>query len=147
MTIDKEKYQKKFQQQLDNYSGRFMSNSKWTKLFKKLSQNSELVNKCLVKGIWDDNLSEIQIPNIDNYSETFNDIGIRDVFISGPYQFKEIEQLVFPKVWTIGRKMRTQVLEPFKTEQDIKQIMYIINKLGKFETKIDDEKLILYAYK
>ena len=147
MTIDKEKYLKKLEHRLELYTGKFMSNSKWAKLFKKLSQHADIINKCFVKSIWDDNLQEIQIPNPNMYSDIFNDNGIKDVFIGGPFQFKEIEQLVFLKTWTHRRQMRTQNLEPFKYQQDIEKILDIVRQVGKFETHIDNDKLVIYAYK
>ncbi len=147
MTIDKEKYLKKLEHRLELYTGKFMSNSKWTKLFKKLSQHSDIINMCFVKSIWDDNLQEIHIPNPNMYSDIFNDKGIKDVFIGGPFQFKEIEQLVFVKTWTLRRQMRTQNLEPFKYQQDIEKILDIVRQVGKFETHIDNDKLVIYAYK
>ena len=81
------------------------------------------------------------------YSDIFNDNGIKDVFIGGPFQFKEIEQLVFLKTWTHRRQMRTQNLEPFKYQQDIEKILDIVRQVGKFETHIDNDKLVIYAYK
>lgn len=147
MTIHNEKHLKKLEHRLDNFTGKFMSNSKWTKLFKKLSQHTDIINMCFVKTIWDDDLMEIQIPYPNLHSEIFNDHGIKDVFTSGPLQYKEIEQLIFPKVWTIGRQMRTQNLEPFEFQQDIEKVLEIVGQLGEFETHINNDKLVIYAYK
>lgn len=101
----------------------------------------------MVKTIWDNNLREIQIPDWAKFADVFDDDGIKDVFASGPYQFKEIEQLIFPKAWTSERKMRDQSLEPFKFEQDIRKIMSVILQVGEFELHLDNERLITYAYK
>lgn len=147
MTIDTEKYQKQLNQKIATFSGKFMNDTKWTKLFNALCGKSDLIKKCLIKDIWDEKLREITIPNHNKYSETFNQKGFKDVMISGPSEFKEIEQLVFLKNWTTERKMGFQNLEPHKFEQDIEKIKIIVDQIEKFETEIDSEKLILYAYR
>ena len=146
MTFDKDKYEKRLAFRLDRFSGKFMSNTKWTKLFETLSRNKETVNKCLEKSIWDEQLREIHIPPIEEFTETFHDTGFKDG-INQPSNFKEIEWIEFPSKWTISRQMRGQTLEPHKYEQDIIKIKNEIDRIGQLETGLDNEKLIVYGYK
>jgi hypothetical protein len=147
MTIDKEKYEKRLAFKLDKFSGKFMSNAKWTKLFEILSKNKETINKCLEKSIWDDLLREIHIPPTEEFAETFHDTGFKDNGSNQPSNFKEIEWIEFPSKWTISKQMRGQALEPHKYEQDIIKIKNEIDRIGQLETELDNEKLIVYGYK
>jgi hypothetical protein len=54
MKFDKEKYDKSIVFKIDKFSGKYMSDTKWTKLFETLSKKIQTVNKCFVKSIWDD---------------------------------------------------------------------------------------------
>jgi hypothetical protein len=147
LAMDLERYQKRLDKKLGSFSGQFMNDTKWTKLFKALANQSSQIKRCLIKDVLDSQLREIKIPNINFYSNTFYDKGIKDVMSIGPLAFREIECLVFPKVWTIDRTMRTQKLEPHKFEQDIAAIKDILNRIGQFEIKYNNDALIIFAYK
>jgi hypothetical protein len=147
MTFDKKKLEKRLAFRLNKFSGKFMSNAKWTKLFETLSKNDKTIKKCLGKSIWDDYLREIHIPPIDEFSETFHDTGFKDSGGNQPSNFKEIEWIEFPSKWTISRQMRGQTLEPYRYEQDIIKIKNEIDCIGQLETELDNEKLIVYGYK
>jgi hypothetical protein len=128
-------YQKKLERHIARYSVKRMSNAKWTKVFKKLSTDASNINKCFIKSIWDNNLREIQLPDASNYDTVFTHNGVKDVLISGPFQFKEIEQLIFPSTWSLG-----------KETQNIQQISHIIQQVGEIEMHLDEKALIVYAY-
>ncbi|WP_324027832.1 hypothetical protein QSV08_07765 [Maribacter sp. BPC-D8] len=146
--IEIEKYQKQLKTKIDMFSGQFMNNSKWTKLFKELSNNSIETKKCLIKSVFDTILREIEIPNADNFNESFSKTGTNDnITFGGPCAFKEIEQIIFPQEWTSDRQMRDQKLEPKIYNQNITNIKSIIDSVGKFEMEINNENLIIYAYR
>ena len=147
MTIDITRNERKLANRLNEFSGNFMSNAKWTKVFVKLSENKDLISKCFIKDIFDDLLREIKIPSIENFSTTFNDNGIKDVMTGGPSPFKQIEWLEFPSQWTIKREMRGQTLQPQKFNQDILKIKNLLHDVGQLEIECDEDKLIIYGYK
>lgn len=139
-------FDRKFNNQIRNFSFSGMNNSKFIRLFGRLSENSEVVKRCLIKDIWDEQLREIKIPKKEYFSTVFDERGIKDGKY-GPYQFKEIEQIIFPKIWTIERQMRLQKLEAFKFEQDIETIKEIIEEIGELEIEFNNESLMIYAYR
>ncbi|WP_162056335.1 hypothetical protein [Pontibacter pamirensis] len=147
MIDEKLKYRAKLTKKLDTFSGRYMSNTKWSKLFKVLSQNHELIGKCLIKDVWDNVLREIRIPRIDGYSVVFNEKGINDTMTGGPTSFKEIQWIEFPSKWTVNRPMGQQILESFTYYQDISEISNKIAGIGELEIELSPEKLIVYGYK
>lgn len=137
---------RKLNNQINKFSGKYMNNSKWTKLFYKLSEHHDLVKRCLLKDIWNEIEREIKIPTIENFSTIFQEKGIKDGRC-GPHEFKEIEQVIFPRTWTKDRNMRAQILEPHFFDQNIEKINSIIKEIGKFETEFNNESLIIYAYR
>jgi hypothetical protein len=147
MTLDLDKIQKRLDNKLSEFSGRFMSDSKWTKLFKALSQNKGIVKRCLIKNVLDNTLREIEIPLMEKFGGTFNDKGIEDIMTGGPTSFKEIEWVEFSSHWTIDRNMRTEKLEPHKYQQDISKIKTVADTVGQLVTVLDDDKLIIYGYR
>lgn len=124
-----------------------MNNSKWRKVFRALSENYSMVQKCLIKNIGDPKLRELKIPSPENFDQTFSVEGIKDVMLGGPLFFKEIECLEFPKNWETNRIMRDQKLAPKKHQQDIQKIQEIISHLGQFELELSEQKLLLCANK
>ncbi len=147
MTINPNKYHQRLEKKIESFSARLMSDTKWTKVFKTLSQHSDLINKCLIKDIWNDVLREIHIPSLESYTETFHNSGIKDVMTGGPSVFKEIEWVEFPSNWVIARQMRNEKLEPHKYSQDILKIKECLLTVGQLEIEMETDKLILYGYK
>ena len=147
METRKERYQRKLENRISEFAGSHMNNSKWSKLFRELAKYNELIGRCLIKDVFDSVLHEIEIPQSEDYLHAFHASGIYDVIIGGPYLFIEIEQIIFPRTWTINRQMRSEKLIPFQHEQNIEGIMKIIGGLGEFEMEIDNSELVLYAYK
>lgn len=129
------------------FSGCYMSDAKWMKLFTHLSHRSELILRCYIKDVSDDALREIKIPSFINFTHTFNNKGINDIPPAGPMLFSHIERIEFPAEFKFPRQMREQLLEPRIIKQDIKQISEYILKIGKFETEFCAEKLIIYGYR
>ncbi len=147
MTINTNKYEQRLEKKIDSFSARLMSDAKWTKVFKTLSQHSDLIKKCFIKDIWDDVLREIHIPSLEGYAETFHDSGIKDVMTGGPSVFKQIEWVEFPSNWVVRRQMRNEELESHKYSQDIFTIKECLLTVGQFEIEMETDKLILYGYK
>ncbi len=146
MSIDYEKYLKKQHRILNEFSGRFMSNSKWLKLFKILTENRQIINKCHVIHIYDDKPRVFDIPTYEGFNDTFSDIGIKDVSI-GPLLFKEIKSLEFPASWSIERKMRNQILEPAVYYQNLNLIKELTVSIGELAIEVDENSLKIYGYK
>lgn len=145
--IDTKKYEKQLKTKIEFFSGSFMNNSKWTKLFNELSNNSNEIKKCFVKNIFDDILRELPIPEKNNFNKSFTESGIKDIMTSGPCSFKEIEKIIFPKQWETDRQMRDEKLEPKKFNQNIENIKNMTGSIGKLEIEIDNENLIIYGYR
>ncbi|MFH4966562.1 hypothetical protein V8G61_00040 [Gaetbulibacter sp. M240] len=146
--IDIEKYEKQLKTKIEMFSGSFMNNSKWTKLFIGLSNNLTEIKKCYIKSVFDDILREIKIPKTDNFNDSFSKTGIKDnILTGGPCEFKEIEQIIFPYEWKSDRQMRDQKLEPKKFNQNIDKIKIMTDSIGEFEMEIDNENLIIYGYR
>ena len=131
MNTDHKEYLRKLNNNINKFSGKFMSDTKWLKVFKKLSEHKNLISKCPIKSIGDDYIREIHIPSIENFARTFNKKGVNDITPGGPFYFKAIEWVEFPK---LGK-------------QDIAAIKNILEQIGQFETLLNDEKLIIYGYK
>lgn len=147
MTIDIIKYEQKLANRLNEFSGSFMSNAKWKKLFLKLSKNKDIVSKCFIKDVFEENLNDIEIPSVENFLNTFHDKGVKDVTTGGTLTFKQIEWIEFPIQWTTKREMRGQTLEPQKFTQDLLQIRKILHEVGQLEIELNEDKLVIYGYK
>ena len=147
MIDEGEKYQVRLTNKLSEFSARYMSDTKWTKLFKALSLHSDLIGKCLIKDVWDDVLRELKIPMANEYADVFHDKGIKDVMTGGPTAFKQIEWIEFPSNWEISRTMGKLKLEPFIQTQDVSEIKRKIEEIGQLESEMTSDKLIIYGYK
>lgn len=147
MPTEINRYERKLANRLNRFSGNFMSNAKWTKLFMKLSDNNDLILKCDVKTIFDEVLTVLEIPSKENFLNTFYDKGIEDVMTGGPTTFKEIEWIEFPSQWVISREMRGQILQPFNFSQDILKIKNLLEDIGELEIEFDNEKSVIFGYK
>jgi hypothetical protein len=146
MTDYNEIYRKRLEKRLEKFTGQFMSDSKWTKLFKILSENQILIKRCLIKDVLEDKMWLLEIPNIHDFADVFNEKGFNDIVIGGPSTFKQIEWIEFPHQWTISRKMRTQVLEPLMYQQDLLLIKTQLDSLGQLKIEFTNEKLIILGY-
>lgn len=142
-----ERYERKLEKRLASFSGSYMNNAKWKRLFQALSNNKVIVKKCLLQDVLDDVLREIEIPGDIDFNKTFNITGINDVMTGGPGEFITIEKVIFPATWTISRINQEEALSPFVYNQDLANIKSIIESIGQFELELDANQLILYGYK
>ena len=147
VAFNSERYHKELEEKVSLFTAKFMSDTKWLKLFTRLSQQDGLVKKCLIKHVWNDIPVEIVLPSPAHLNHTFYKKGIMDVITGGPMLFKEIEYISFPSTWAIPRKMRTEKLAPFEYTQDIIPIKKIIDETGTFEIELQDGTLIVYGYR
>lgn len=129
-------YKRKLQRRINSFSGKFMSDSKWLKLFKILSV-TDVIKKCSINSIWD-NTNELHIPNEEDFSDVFTETGIKDVIIGGPTTFKEIRSIEFPAKWKSGNTSQ---------KQDLIEIRKVIEASGLYEIEVDINKLIIYGYR
>lgn len=134
MTFEIDKQQQRLEGRIAKFSGKFMSNSKWFKLFNTLSVDSSLVNRCLIKNIGDERLRELEMSTYKHFTDTFHNKGIKDVTLGGPILFKEIELIEFPAKWQ-------------SKTQDLLAIKKLIIQTGKYEDYLDNDKLIIYGYR
>jgi hypothetical protein len=129
MIINNDTYLRKQQNALNVFTAKFMSNSKWVKLFRAISEHLDKVEYCEINSIYNsDRSQELEIPSSENFQDTFQEKGIRDVLIGGPILYKEIQSI------------RIYVKEPDSFEE-------MIQSLGEFSIERDSKFLIIYGYK
>jgi hypothetical protein len=146
-SVEDQRYRKNLDNRIEGFSGKFMNNAKWRKLFMALSENHDIIGKCRVKLVMRETPIDLPIPSRDEYASVFRKESVDDILTCGPFDFREIEWVEFPKQWIVERQMRLVTLEPFKYEQDILELKRIIDEIGLFEIEIDDKHLVLYGYK
>ena len=145
MNIEVDKHRKQLEKKIGRFSGEFMSDTKWTKVFKVLSSHSNVVNKCFIKDVFSDPLQEVRIPK--NFDSAFNNKGIKDIMTGGSMAYMEIEWIELPSNWIINREMRYEKLEPRKYSQNIFKIKEYLGESGQLEIEISDGKLFVFGYK
>ena len=126
----------------NRFSGSFMSNYKWVKLIEILVDNAHLIKKCQVKLIWEEkHLRELLIDEHTSYQFDYYESSMESM-ISGPpygwYAYKEIQWIAFPrKIYSTKNAI----------QQDIIKIYEVIRQTGELCVEIDNNELIIYAYK
>ena len=129
--MGKEIYHRKLKQKLSEFPRHYMSNTKWCKLFKLLSDEKSEVKKVKIVSIWKDNdstLDELDAQQLKNFEETFNNNGIKDVLIGGPINFNEIKKLIIQT-------------------NSIVNLCQSVNSLGLFEKEENENEIIIFGYK
>ncbi len=115
------------------FSASFMSDSKWVKLLKALTEIGDSVRSCKVKLIWDDSLRDLRIDSNLSYKFDFYAHSMEAMisgYPTGFYDYKELEWIEFSH-----------------QEQDIEKIGSCIKSIGQFELEKTADGLRLYAYK
>lgn len=115
------------------FSASFMSDSKWVKLLKALSEIGDSIRSCKVKLIWDDSLRDLRIDSTLSYEFDFYEHSMEAMVSGQPkgfYDYKELEWIEFSN-----------------QEQDIEKISSYIKSIGQFELEKTADGLRLYAYK
>nr|WP_315195065.1 hypothetical protein [uncultured Flavobacterium sp.] len=122
---------------LEKYTGSFMNNSKWVKLIQKIVENFDVIKKCTVKLIYDDEIRLLNITGDEQYDFDFYSNSMEGMLanpiVPGWTVYKEIEWISFP--------YDTDVV------QDILKIKQQIQMLGEFNDELTDSYYRIYAYK
>jgi hypothetical protein len=147
MSLDYQNYLSKVEKRASRFSSKLMSNAKWLKLFRVLSDHKELIAKCYITGIWDDIPRALDIPGAGQFDDTFYAQGIKDVPPAGPCLFKEIRWIAFPASWQIKRQMRDETLAPIIYTQDVEKIHQLLSAVGQLDMEYEDGDLKVYGYK
>lgn len=122
---------------LEKYTGSFMNNSKWVKLIRKIVENFDVIKKCTVKLIYDDEIRLLNITgdeqyDLDFYSNSMEGM-LTNPIVPGWTVYKEIEWISFPY--------------DAEVVQDILKIKEQIQMLGEFNDELTDNYYRIYAYK
>jgi len=109
----------------------FMSNSKWRKLFTALDLPELMLNQCYWKFVDNEHDFLGWFTKSDELMEKFvGDYG------SGPFAFKRIEWVEICKIGKPGGYEKV----PFKHwDQNIKEALNVLNKIGQFELSLLNE--------
>jgi len=143
MTIDQDKNERRFNRKVSEFSGHFMSNSKWLKLFKVISLHYPQIRRCLIVDIYHDESFEIIIPSADQFDTVFYAKGIKDVLMGGPMLFKEIRWIEIPENWP------EDVYTQFRNApaQNLSNLEQEINGIGEFVIERGENSLKVFGYK
>ena len=112
-----------------------MSNSKWDKLLKKLTDIFEEVHVNL-KLIYDEKVEQ-----------TYIDIPDIKPFFIEPILYKEVEWIEFPSMYEDYISRDNLKAGKRIYSQDIKKILKVINSIGKFKLDSKEDCIKIYAYK
>lgn len=118
---------------IKEFSGSFMSNAKWVKLFTTLSSIKGICCEAQVKLVWDESPRNIRIDDDLEYDFVYFDSSMEamiDGYPKGWYEYKEIEWL-----WMSDSEPQLELIENE------------INKLGRFEIRREPNSITLFAYK
>jgi hypothetical protein len=137
---------------ISSFENRYMSNSKWKKLFLTLFENIDKVKSCEVFDFFNPGLIYIttDLQNIEYgkhiHNECIDKILLNDSLDGGDAcYYREIEYLEFLKYWK-GRKLG-RLVAPKIIYQDTDKIKEVISKIGKFKLEETEEYLRVIGYK
>ncbi|MDR1284609.1 MAG: hypothetical protein LBJ88_00210 [Campylobacteraceae bacterium] len=137
---------------ISSFENRFMSNSKWKRLFLTLFENIDIVKLCEVRDFFNPCFIFIttDLQSIDYGKHVHNeciDKILLDNSLDGgdACYYREIEYLEFLKYWKGGKFGR--LMTPKIIYQDTNKIKEIISKIGKFELEETEEYLRVIGYK
>ncbi len=118
---------------IGQYSGSFMSNVKWVKLLDVLSSIEGLNCKASVKLVWDDKPRDFRLDDEIEFKFDYYESAMEAMITGYPngwYDYKEIE-------W----------LKITAKEELLRKITLAMCDVGKFETRLKPNEIILFAYK
>ena len=137
------------------YENRFMSNTKWKKLFLTIFSNVDVIKQCEIVVltiseiidktiVWTNNVELTR--SIDEVNKYLFDDYI-DTYLAGghnPISYREIEYLEFKKYnyqWIGTAVLKKEIL------QNTNDIKVLISKTGQFHWKETEEYIRIYGYK
>lgn len=118
----------------------YMNNTKWIKLFTSLEENEIFLPVCYFKFIGEENARKLSTPTKSSFDES----GIKDVFVTGPFYFNEIEWVEWPGQYEVSRG---EGLKPLLKEQNIIKLKDSIDQIALYKYELNKESLKLYGYK
>lgn len=131
-----------------NFSGSFMSDTKWRKFFKALIEQKICLKEFDLKYVRDDMVRQGSGVLFEvKYEENFTDNGFKDPGVGGPALFKEIEWIEFKDNIEFCRHHTDSELSYKKRVQHLDAIKNLLDSLGQFEYDTDQNSLRLYGYK
>ena len=118
---------------IGSFQSSYMSDSKWVKLLRVLSNSAGLVSSSKVKLVWDEEVREIEINENISYNFDYYEKSMESMISGYPkgfYDYKEIEWVEF-------------LLLP----QNISKFDEVLDSVGKFEMEAIENGFRLYGYK
>jgi hypothetical protein len=117
-----------------------MSNAKWRRLFRVIEEAEVSVPRCGIKFLSDDRVFVESTPR----SEDLDDEGTRDCFRCGPFLFRDIEWMEWPRSHEVPRGPG---LKPWVRTQDTEALREVIASAGRFDIEPTSEHLRVYGYR
>jgi hypothetical protein len=115
-----------------------MSNAKWRKLFCVIEEAEVSVGRCGIKFLRDDRVFVESTPG----GEDLDNEGARDCFVCGPFFFRDIEWMEWPRSY---EDSRGPGLKPWVRTQDIEALREAIASAGRFDIESTSEHLRVYG--
>ncbi len=119
-----------------------MNDSKWCRLLEAIASLNLRISYW--RFVHSDNEYKIPTPSPDLIVEQNGKRGIGDYDVLGPFFFVDVLSVRWPtkyfRNWAAG-------YEPLLEQQPIQLLRLAIDRCGKFDYEIDDDGLILYAYR
>ena len=119
-----------------------MNDSKWCRLLQALDDLRLPVSYW--KFLKDDREFQMPMPGSDDIVEHQGNRGIGDYGVSGPFFFKEVQQVRWPRTW---QRNWAPGYEPVTEHQPIEALSAALDACGKFDYMVDENDLILFAYR
>lgn len=121
---------------VSQFSQHLMSNSKWIRLIEAIIDNAHEFKKIQFKKIQNDRIGELYLNEDSIFEFDYWQRGFEGNNSLGDWlEYKEIEYLIFPKIVDSNNI------------QNLEEIKLIIEKVGRFNIKIDKDELKLVCYK
>ena len=109
-----------------------MSDAKWVRLLDALTAHPGLVHECRAKLVWDDEVRELRIDEMEFEFDYWPHA--MEAMVSGSprgwYEYRELEWISFPA-----------------GKQDVARIRAVLDARGRFDLEEGDDGLRLYAYR
>ncbi|MCI3937762.1 hypothetical protein MQX03_11155 [Chryseobacterium aahli] len=121
---------------VSQFSQHLMSNSKWIRLIEAIIDNAHESKKIQFKKIQNDRIGELYLNEDSIFEFDYWQRGFEGNNSLGDWlEYKEIEYLIFPKIVDSNNI------------QNLEEIKLIIEKVGQFYLKINEDELKLICYK
>jgi len=120
----------------------YMNNAKWFKFFSAIEQLDIFLPKAQVKFLpAEERTFDFLLKG------SFNEKGILDCNVCGPFFYNEIEWIFIPAVIEFEKFNREEKLQSTFKTVDLSVLVETLNNLGQYKFEIDEMGLKLYGYK